>query len=527
MTAVEPRAPLSGPALAAALSRTQAYGDGSLPVETRETHISWVFLVGDRAYKLKKPVRLPFVDYGTVDRRHDMCQEEIRLNRRLAPRVYIGVKAVIAVPGGVALAAVHHPDALDYVVEMRRFDEARTLGARVSHGGVPYPALVAVGRRLAEFHAAVPDRDGAYATTALEHALAENTETLLELAPDREFARQIVELTRFTNAFVTVRRGELEARAAAGRVRDGHGDLRAEHVLLEQGVEIVDGLEFDPALRVTDVGCDLAFLLMDLEALGSPFAAQTVLKSYREAGGDPGDDALVAFFGVYRALVRAKVALVRAGQADDRTRRLADARSRLALAERLAWRARRPGLIVVAGLSASGKTTLASLLAERSGLRHLSSDPVRKRLAGIPPAARAAAAAYAKSFNRRTYAELGRLAREELEHADGVIVDATFRNAGDRAAFLEELGGLPANAVVVECRAPLSVRLERADRRISDANNLSDADARVVRQQSDDGGLVEDVPAAQHIPLRTDRAVTEALDDLAAVLDARLAVGGP
>jgi len=152
---------------------------------------------------------------------------------------------------------------------------------------------------------------------------------------------------------------------------------------------------------------------------------------------------------------------------------------------------------------------------------------VRKRLAGIAPAARADAAAYTESFNQRTYAELGRLAREELEHAEGVIVDATFRNADDRAAFLDELGGLPANAVVVECRAPLSVRLERAGRRISDADNLSDADARVVRQQSDDGGLDEDVPAAQHIPLRTDRAVTEALDDLAAVLDARLAVGGP
>src|SRR5829696_1984096 len=389
MTAVEHRAPLSGPALAAALSRPEAYGDADLAVEVRETHISWVFLVGDRAYKLKKPVRLPFVDYGTVKRRHDMCQKEVRLNRRLAPRVYLGVKAVIAVPGGVALAPIHHPDAIDYVVEMLRFDESRTLAARVSHGGTPYPALVEVGRTLADFHARAPERDAGSATTTLKRALAENLETLLELAPDREFARQVSELGRFTNAVLSARHAELELRAAAGRVRDGHGDLRAEHVLLEQGVEIVDGLEFDPALRMTDVGCDLAFLLMDLEALCSPFAASTVLASYREAGGDPGDDALVAFFGVYRALVRAKVALVRAGQADDRARRLAQARTRLALAERLAWRARHPRLIVVAGLSASGKTTLASLLAERSGLRHLASDPVRKRLAGIPPAARA------------------------------------------------------------------------------------------------------------------------------------------
>jgi uncharacterized protein len=527
MTAVEHRAPLSGSALAAALSRPEAYGDGSLPVEVRETHISWVFLVGDRAYKLKKPVRLPFVDYGTATRRYEMCEEEVRLNRRLAPRVYLGVKAVVRTAGGVTLAAAHHPEAIDHVVEMRRFDEARTLAARVRHGGVPYPALVAIGRRLAEFHASVPERDVGYATAALKRALAENTETLLELAPDREFARRVAALARFCGAFLVARRGELDARAAAGRVRDGHGDLRAEHVLLEHGVEIVDGLEFDPALRVTDVGCDLAFLLMDLEALGSPFGAKALLASYREAGGDPGDNAMVAFFGVYRALVRAKVALVRAGQGDDAARRLADARSRLAIAERLAWRARERGLIVVAGLSASGKTTLASLLATRSGLRHLSSDPVRKRLAGIAPAARADAAAYAGSFNRRTYSELGRLAREELARAGGAIVDATFRNVADRAAFVDALGGLPESAMVVECRAPLPVRLERAERRIHDIGALSDADARVVRRQADDGGLADEVPPAQHVLLRTDRAADAALDDLTAVLDARVALGDP
>src|SRR3954453_21127609 len=396
MTAVEHRAPLTGPALATALMRPEAYGDPSLTVEVRETHISWVFLAGDRAYKLKKPVRLPFLDYGTVKRRREMCDEEVRLNRRLAPRVYLGVKAVVPAGGGVTLAPAHHPDAMDYVVEMRRFDEDRTLGARMSHGGVPYPALVAVGRRLAEFHAAVAERDAEYATGALKHALDENAKTLVELAPDGDFARQAAVLARFMSSFSAARRGELEARAAAGLVRDGHGDLRAEHVLLEHGVEIVDGLEFDPALRGTEVGCDLAFLTMDLEALGSPLRAPIVLASYpaagappappivlascRAAGADPGDDALVAFFGVYRALVRAKIALVRAGQAEDRDRRLADARGRLALAERLAWRVRRPGLVVIAGLSATGKSTLAELLADPSGLNHVSSDAVRKEL---------------------------------------------------------------------------------------------------------------------------------------------------
>ena len=527
MTAVQHRAPLPGPALAAAMARPETYPGRPGPVEVRETHISWVFLTGDRAYKLKKPVRLPFLDYGTVERRHEMCDEEIRLNRRLAPRVYLGVKAIVPAAGGVALAPAHDPRAIDYVVEMRRFDESHTLGARVARGGVPYPALVAAGRRLAQFHADIPALDGAYATTALEQALDENAETLLELAPDAGFARRAAALSRFTAAFIGARRGELEARAAAGHVRDGHGDLRAEHVLLEHGVEIVDCLEFDPALRVTDVGCDLAFLTMDLEALGSPFAARTVLDSYREAGGDPGDDGLVSFFGTYRALVRAKVALVRSGQAEDRDRRVADARRRLALAERLAWRVRRPGLVIVAGLSATGKTTLADLLAERSGMSHLSSDAVRKELLGIAPAARAGAAAYGPSFNRRTYEELGRRARASLEKEGGTIVDATFREREDRAAFLGTLGGLPEAAIVVECRAPLSVRVERARLRSFDTSVVSDADAGVVQGQTDDGHLADDVPPAQHVVLRTDRPAEDALDDLAALLDARLSLRRP
>src|SRR4051794_19360859 len=141
MTALEHRVPPSGPALAAAMARPETYLDQPGPVEVRETHISWVFLAGDRAYKLKKPVRLPFLDYGTVERRRAMCEEEVRLNRRLAPRVYLGVKAAVPSADGVVLADAHVPEAIDYVVEMRRFDEARTLAAQVTHGGVAYPAL--------------------------------------------------------------------------------------------------------------------------------------------------------------------------------------------------------------------------------------------------------------------------------------------------------------------------------------------------------------------------------------------------
>jgi aminoglycoside phosphotransferase family enzyme/predicted kinase len=521
MATVEAAAPPSGSALAAALARPEAYAEGPAAIEVRETHISWVFLTGDRAYKLKKPVRLPFVDYGTPARRRVMCDEEVRLNRRLAPDVYLGVRAVILTPDGVALAPADDPDAVDYMVEMRRFDEARTLASMISRHRVSGRDLEAVGRRLAEFHAAAAEPDGGGATAALHAALAENADTLLALAPDRDFARRAAALARFTEAFFTARRDELETRARSGHVRDGHGDLRAEHVLLTGGVVVVDCLEFDRALRVADVGCDLAFLTMDLEALGAQEAARSVLAGYRAAGGDPGEDELVAFFAAYRALVRAKVALTRADQSGDPAPSIADARTLLGLAERLAWRARRPGLVVVAGLSATGKSRLASLLADRSGLRHLNSDAVRKRLLDVAPEVRAGAAAYGASVNHRTYEELGRLARVELERAGGVLVDATFRHAADRAAFRTGLGDLRADTVV-ECRAPLPVRLERARRRLGDPTAVSDADPDVVSLQAEDGELGDGVPADRHLVVRTDRPAAQALDDLAALLDARL-----
>ena len=528
MASTDHRAEKPDADVVAALSRADAYPGTPADVEIRETHISVVFLVGDRAYKLKKPLLLPFVDYSTPARRRHMCEEELRLNRRLAPDVYLGVSSVVIDKSGSAtLKAPDDPLAVDYIVVMRRFDERRALAALITHEGVGRQTLESVGARLAEFHARADAIGAEDATAALHAALAENTDTLMALAPNPDFARRVAGLERFGLAFFATRREELEARARNGRVRDGHGDLRAEHVLLEHGVEVVDCVEFDPALRIVDVACDIAFLTMDLERLGAPAAAEAVLAGYRAVGGDAGDDALVAFFSAYRALVRAKVALVRASQPGAPAGVSATADVHLALAERFAWRARALSPLILAGLSASGKTRIATELAARSGLPHLNSDPVRKRLAGVTPAAHAGAAAYGESFNRRTYEELGRLAAEAIARNGGALVDATFRRAEDRAAFVAGLGGFPSSAVFVECRAPISVRIERVRRRAADPDAVSDADELVVRAQTDDGRIDEDIPAAQHVTLRTDRALEDVIEDLAALLDARLAGSSP
>ena len=252
------------------------------------------------------------------------------------------------------------------------------------------------------------------------------------------------------------RRGELVARAEAGLVRDGHGDLRAEHVVLERGIGVVDCVEFDPGLREQDVGLDLAFLVMDL-ARRDERLARALVTSYREAGGDPGDDALVRFFAAQRALIRAKVALIRASQVEaaDAVRRRGDAAELLDVADRLGWSVRLGDLAVVCGVAASGKSTLAAALAERAGATVMSSDVVRKRLLGIDATARAPARAYEDDVNRRTYEALGRLAWRLGKAGDRVLVDATFRFAADRRAFAAARG--PAQpGVWIECRAPAS-----------------------------------------------------------------------
>ena len=495
--------------------------------ELRETHISWVLLAGDRAYKIKKPLRLPFLDYGSLDRRHALCREEVRLNRRLAPDVYLGVRAIVRDPdGGIRLAGDDDPGAVEYAVEMRRYDERATLARRLDAGTAGERAVRAVGRRLASFHAgaalpANPER----AVTALEAMLRENFATLRDLDADPAHRARIDDAEQLAGAVLAGRRDELHRRAAAGLVRDGHGDLRAEHVVLERGIEIVDCVEFDPALREIDVGLDLAFLAMDLMRRDERLASALV-SAYREAGGDPGDDALVGFFAAQRALIRAKVALMRAGQVGgaDAARRRADAAALLDLAGRLGWCVRLGAAAIVCGVAAGGKSTLASALAERTGATVLSSDRVRKELVGVPPTERAPAKAYDTAVNRRTYEALGQRAREQIEAGGRVIVDATFRFAADRRAFTAALGPAAGGLLWIECRAPVAVRVRRATERARHAAGTSDAGAAVARLQAEQWETLDEVPAERHVTVDTDRDAPAVIAAARDALDARLRI---
>jgi uncharacterized protein len=480
----------------------------SQPVRRFDTHASWVFVSGRWAYKVKKPVRLPFLDYSTLERRHAACREEVRVNRELAGDIYRGVRAIVRRDGGLRLADEHCAGAVEYAVAMRRFDYAKTLAGAISARTLDDRQLRSVARALARFHARAPTVAGGGPRAALR-AWRSNLDQLQRLVDPAAWR---LELARdFGEAFVRAHAQEMRRRAREGLVRDGHGDLRCEHVLLGRRVRFVDRIEFDPALRRIDVGWDLAFLAMDLQARRRPGAARRLLDHYRRAGGRPGSEALLWFYAAHWAFVRAKVAAVAA--AASAAQRLRD------LAERLCWQARGPVVIVLAGPAASGKSTLARELASRSGLAIVSSDATRKRLAGLAASERARPEHYASSFTQATYSALARAARARLVRGRGVLLDATFRTAEQRATLLDALTGAQASMLFVRCHVDLQTALARAAARSEQQLRVSDATPAVVAEQFGQFEPPSELAPERVLALDCERPLERQADAVARALD--------
>jgi aminoglycoside phosphotransferase family enzyme/predicted kinase len=518
----------SPPALLAALAQPRFYR-GDEPVIVHETHASWVFVCGTRAFKIKKPVALGFLDYHTLELRHAACLEEVRVNRELAPDIYLGVCAIVPADGGFEFAREHDPEAVEYAVEMRSFRERDSLAGLIASSELTREQLVAVAQRIADFHRAAPSVPGG----GLDEVLAMWRTNLRELAGlEPADSTAIIAAEGFGEAFLRAHASELEGRRSSGLVRDGHGDLRCEHVLVRPAVRIVDRVEFDPKLRCTDIACDLAFLTMDLEAQGRRDAAEELLREYRDRGLDPGSDALLSFFAAYRAFVRAKVALIAAGEHEGAKRAAlrAEGEAMGALGERLCWRARAPVAIVVCGPAASGKSTLAAEIARRSGFSVISSDAVRKGLAGLKVTEHAGPELYTSAVSQETYERLGSEAERVLGDGTSVIIDATCRRQSDRAPLFAHLQRAGAPVLVVRCEVPLALALERAAHRLRSSMSASDATPTIVAAQHDDfEALTElqprsllDLDASEPLAAQV-QAITEALDEQLAESIARLA----
>jgi aminoglycoside phosphotransferase family enzyme/predicted kinase len=443
-----------------------------------------VFFAGDRAYKLKKPVRTGFLDFSTPQAREQACRRETELNRRFAPDVYLGVAEVASQDGQVC----------DHLVVMRRMPADRRLSALVAAGRPAADQVRQVARILAAQHARAP-RGAAISAQGSRDALArrwrDNIDQTSPLANGLIDAAVIDEVDLLVRRFLDGRAALFDARIRGGRVVDGHGDLLAADIFCtDDGPRILDCLEFDDKLRWLDGLDDAAFLAMDLEALGASGLAGQFLDWYTEFSGDPAPDSLRRHYVAYRAFVRAKVGCLRASQGDSQAGQEAARLAGLALRQ---LRAGAVMVVLVGGLPGAGKSTLAGALADRLGWTVLSSDRIRRELTGLaagqPPRGDYNSGIYSAPVTERTYAELTRRAAELTAHGESVILDATWISADRRAEVAAMAGQAAADLVQLRCAAPHAVAAERMTRRSNDPTyaNPSDADqqvaARMARRQ--------------------------------------------
>ena len=441
-----------------------------------ETHAGVVFFVGDRAYKLKKPIDLGFVDFSTREARLVACQREVMLNRRLAPDVYLGVADVSGPDGRLC----------EHLVVMRRMPDHRRLSSLVSSGAPVHQHLERIAGLVATFHRSA-ESSAAISAAATRDAQLErwddNAAEMARFLGDPLDPRVAGEVTVLARRFLAGRQPLFDARIDDDKARDGHGDLLADDIFcLDDGPRVLDCLEFDDKLRFGDVLADVAFLAMDLEHLGRPDLGSYFLDRYRQASGDTWPPSLADHYIAYRAQVRAKVACLRWEQGLTASRVDADRLLRLCH-EHL--RRARVRLVVVGGLPGTGKSTLAKALADALGAVLLRSDDVRKELGGVAPLTRVVAGLdqglYRPSVTEATYGELLSRARRAVGLGHTVVLDATWRHPTWRSAAVDLAGETSADLVELRCVVPLDVAIARVNQRQDAGVDPSDATETIVR----------------------------------------------
>lgn len=479
-----------------ALLEPSTYGPSVANVDGIETHISRVYFAGARVYKVKKPIRLPFLDYSTLERRRRCAEDEVRLNQRLAGDAYLGVVPITRdAEGRVRVGG--DGEVIEYAVEMERLPAHRMLDQLLERGEVDNELVDRIVERLATFHAAAatgPGVDEHATPAALRELVTGNLRELCATAdalePDEARGLSAAwrrHVTEWLDDFLSNHAPLLARRVREGRIREGHGDLHAGNVcVFDDRLVIYDCIEFNAAFRCVDVAAEIAFFGLDLDLRGFGGFARLFARRYADRTGDGDLIRLVPLYELHYSCVRAKVLMIRAlglppGSAERRAA-LAEARRYLDLAVR---RSLPPILAILCGLPGTGKSTVARAAAGPLDATVLRSDVVRKRLAGHAPTDRLVAAdeqgIYAPAASDAVYAALLAEASGILAEGRSVIVDAAFAAAARRAPFRTAAERQGCRFVCVHVHAPEPIVLERLERRAADATEASDADAEVYR----------------------------------------------
>lgn len=475
-----------------ALQNPACYTHPAAGVRLVETHISWVLLTGDYAYKIKKPVDFGFLDFSSLAKRRHCCEEELRLNRRLAPELYLAVLPITGTPAAPRLGGAG--EAIEYAVQMREFPQEAQFDRVLARGELGAAQIAALAETLAAFHraAAVAEAGGHYGSAeAVWQPVAQNFAQIRPRLAARDELDQLDALQRWSETAFASLRGVFTQRQQTGHIRECHGDAHLGNIALLDGRPVLfDCIEFNPELRWIDVMSEIAFLTMDLHDRGRPDLARRALNDYLQHTGDYAGLRVLRFYQVYRALVRAKVACLRLAQDGVSEEQGSAARQQVAAYLRLAARFTAAGptpLMITHGLSGSGKTTLSDGVLESQGAIRLRSDVERKRLFGLAADARSGSAVnsdlYSADAGARTYHHLAELAETVLDAGFPVIVDAAFLKRAQRELFRQLAERLELPFVIFDCKAPPEQLRGRVAERATRGRDASEADVAVLERQ--------------------------------------------
>ncbi|WP_447969977.1 bifunctional aminoglycoside phosphotransferase/ATP-binding protein [Nitrospira sp. M1] len=468
--------------------------------ELLETHISWVLLTGPYAYKFKKPVNLGFLDFSTLEQRRFFCEEELRLNRRLAPDFYLGLVSISGTPESPALGGSGEP--IEYAVKMKQFPPNALLSQQILEGNVTSSHIDELAKSIARFHAhtTVADSSSTFgAPNLLRRPVMSNFEHLSTTPSNVISTQDVKQLKQWTEAEHSRCLEHFKNRKSRGCIRECHGDLHLGNIaLVDNKIVIFDCIEFNEEFRWIDVISEIAFVVMDLIDRGAFGLAWRLVNTYLEQTGDYEGLRTFQYYLTYRAMVRAKVISIRLTQEEEETTESAklaeELKKYLTLAESFTTRPH-PVLIITHGLSGSGKTTVSQALLESLSAIRIRSDIERKRLLGLSQSTRTDAqqtdSVYSEASTQSTYAQLEMLARSALESGYSVIVDATFLKQTYRAPFAALAKEIHVPFFILDIRAPEAILRQRIEERLHKGHDASEADCAVLEQQ-----LLHDEPFA-------------------------------
>jgi aminoglycoside phosphotransferase family enzyme/predicted kinase len=497
-----------------AMENPDFYPHAVSTIEQRDTHISKVFLTGNFAYKIKKPINLEFLDFTTLDKRRHFCRQEIDLNRRLALDVYLDVIPITFQNGRYHMAGAG--SIVEYAVKMRQLPETSSMLQLVRRRKLEKGPIDALAGVLAKFYTRASTSESINTVGSLETLrinCEENFRQTEKFVPEIIDEHMFLIIQAATRAFLQRRRSLFQRRVERGKIRDCHGDLRAGHIYFTDGIKIIDCIEFNDRFRYADITSDLAFLAMDLDFEGYPQIAQHLMNTYLEYTKDEEMLILLDFYKCYRAYVRVKVTCFHLQEegllANARSKLIRETERYLKLAYRYAVQFTRPTIWVVCGLPAGGKSTIAKEMAGALSVKILQSDRVRKQLLDVPTDEPMdlpfESGIYSKEASSLTYGKLMMLAQEVVEKGGSVILDATFSRQHQRDEVIRLARDMDANIIFIECTASYEMLKKRLVEREKHAG-ISDARLRHLKQLKAHFDSLKKLQNDMHLKINTEES---------------------